>query len=84
MKSSRHVFLDLDKLQGEVEAFQEKSLAREDQRWSANAIAIARGWFKTGLDKRCITRDLKWGVPVPLEGYEDKVCPFFVILHEET
>ncbi|CEI98711.1 Putative Cytoplasmic methionine-tRNA ligase Mrs1 [Rhizopus microsporus] len=41
--------------------------------WSANGIHITESWLKEGLKPRCITRDLKWGVPVPLEGYEDKV-----------
>jgi methionyl-tRNA synthetase len=34
---------------------------------------MAMGWIKEGLKPRCITRDLEWGVKVPLEGYEDKV-----------
>ena len=30
-------------------------------------------WMRDGLKERCITRDLKWGIPVPLDGYRDKV-----------
>jgi methionyl-tRNA synthetase len=30
--------------------------------------------MRDGLKQRCITRDLKWGIPVPLDGYRDKVC----------
>ncbi|KAI6173361.1 Methionine--tRNA ligase, cytoplasmic [Aphelenchoides besseyi] len=41
--------------------------------WSSNAISIARGWLKIGLEPRCITRDLKWGTKVPLPGFENKV-----------
>lgn len=41
--------------------------------WSQNAIQTTNSWFKMGLKKRCITRDLKWGVPVPHEKYSDKV-----------
>jgi methionyl-tRNA synthetase len=41
--------------------------------WSPNGIAITRAWLAGGLHPRCITRDLKWGTPVPLEGYQDKV-----------
>ena len=49
------------------------------KKWSNNARVIAKSWIKaTGEDKalqpRCITRDLKWGTPVPLPGYESKVC----------
>lgn len=42
-------------------------------KWSHNGINITQSWIKEGLKPRCITRDLKWGVPVPLEGYEQKV-----------
>ena len=45
-------------------------------KWSANGIAITESWLKQGLEPRCITRDLKWGTPVPgtyREGYENKV-----------
>ncbi|SAM00476.1 hypothetical protein [Absidia glauca] len=70
-KDSRHLFLDLGKLQGQIEAFNTKSHA--EGKWSANGINITGSWLKEGLRPRCITRDLKWGTPVPLEGFEDKV-----------
>jgi methionyl-tRNA synthetase len=38
-----------------------------------NAQQITQGWLDGGLERRCITRDLKWGVPVPLPGWENKV-----------
>lgn len=41
--------------------------------WSANCKAATDAWLKGGLKERCITRDLKWGTPVPLEGFENKV-----------
>nr|POE67862.1 methionine--trna ligase, cytoplasmic [Quercus suber] len=41
--------------------------------WSQNAIQITNDRLKKGLKSRCITRDLKWGVPVPLERFSDKV-----------
>ena len=34
---------------------------------------IAKSYLKDGLKQRCITRDLKWGIPVPLEKYKNKV-----------
>lgn len=40
---------------------------------SNNAQVIAKSWLKEGLKPRCITRDLKWGVPVPLDGFRNKV-----------
>jgi methionyl-tRNA synthetase len=42
--------------------------------WSQNAICITDAWLKEGLKPRSITRDLKWGVPVPHDKYKDKVC----------
>ena len=41
--------------------------------WSTNCKAVTDAWLKGGLKERCITRDLKWGTPVPLEGFESKV-----------
>ena len=44
--------------------------------WSQNAIQATNAWLKEGLKQRCITRDLKWGVPVPHEKYKDKVWAY--------
>ena len=41
--------------------------------WSHNAREIAKAWVNDGLKPRCITRDLKWGIPVPLYNYRNKV-----------
>jgi methionyl-tRNA synthetase len=46
--------------------------ARRD-RWSTTSVSIAEGWLREGLHDRCISRDLRWGIPVPLAGFEDKV-----------
>ncbi|KAG0343895.1 putative methionine--tRNA ligase, cytoplasmic protein rar1 [Podila humilis] len=70
-KESQHLFLDLGKLQPECEAWFEK--AAVEGGWSANGKIITKSWFKEGLQLRCITRDLKWGTPVPLPGWEGKV-----------
>ncbi|KAK4198080.1 methionyl-tRNA synthetase [Triangularia verruculosa] len=72
-KDTKHVFLELDKLQPEVEAFFRESAAKGA--WSSNGVSITAAWLKEGLQPRSITRDLKGGTPVPssLEGYEDKV-----------
>ncbi|KAJ3117230.1 hypothetical protein HDU96_007489 [Phlyctochytrium bullatum] len=42
-------------------------------KWSQNSINITNAWLREGLKPRCITRDLKWGVPVPRPGFEKKV-----------
>ncbi|KAM4699507.1 methionine--tRNA ligase, cytoplasmic isoform 2-T2 [Discoglossus pictus] len=71
IKSSQHLFLDLPKLEERLEKFLDQSFATGD--WTSNARFITRSWIRDGLKPRCITRDLKWGTPVPLEGFKDKV-----------
>ncbi|XP_074836358.1 methionine--tRNA ligase, cytoplasmic isoform X1 [Carettochelys insculpta] len=71
VKSSQHLFLDLPQLEGRLEQWLEESWATGD--WTANARFITRSWIRDGLKPRCITRDLKWGTPVPLDGFRDKV-----------
>lgn len=70
-RDSRHIFLQLDKLQHRIEEWSKKS--SEEGGWSRNGRIITESWLKDGLKPRCITRDLKWGVSVPLPGYEKKV-----------
>ena len=69
VRTSNHLFLDLPKLEGRLTNWLEES----SEKWSNNARIIAKSWVKGGLQPRCITRDLKWGTPVPLEGFQDKV-----------
>ncbi|MCT4552511.1 MAG: methionine--tRNA ligase [Alphaproteobacteria bacterium] len=68
VRKTKHLFLKLSNMQKSVESW----LDTRDG-WSKTALSIAHKWLKEGLHDRCITRDLKWGVPVPLEGYENKV-----------
>lgn len=70
-KESNHIFLSLDKLQDQVADWNKKS--QVDGKWSRNGITITGTWLNEGLHPRCITRDLKWGTPVPLATYADKV-----------
>jgi len=42
-------------------------------KWSSNAKTVTTTWLRDGLKPRCISRDLLWGTPVPLEGYTNKV-----------
>ncbi|KAM9265164.1 methionine--tRNA ligase, cytoplasmic isoform 5-T5 [Morus bassanus] len=71
VKPTQHLFLDLPKLEERLEPWLEQSWASGD--WTANARYITRSWIRDGLKPRCITRDLKWGTPVPLDGFRDKV-----------
>ncbi|XP_061871431.1 methionine--tRNA ligase, cytoplasmic isoform X2 [Colius striatus] len=71
VKPTQHLFLDLPKLEQQLELWLEQSWAKGN--WSANARYITRSWLRDGLKPRCITRDLKWGTAVPLDGFRDKV-----------
>uniref|UniRef100_A0A2K6SY97 Methionine--tRNA ligase, cytoplasmic n=1 Tax=Saimiri boliviensis boliviensis TaxID=39432 RepID=A0A2K6SY97_SAIBB len=61
----------LSQLEKRLEEWLGRTLPGSD--WTPNARFIIRSWLRDGLKPRCITRDLKWGTPVPLEGFEDKV-----------
>ena len=67
-RDSGQLFLELGKLQDRLERW-----INGRKIWRSQVKALALGWIKEGLKKRSITRDLRWGVPVPLKGYEDKV-----------
>ncbi|XP_017471733.1 PREDICTED: methionine--tRNA ligase, cytoplasmic [Rhagoletis zephyria] len=69
LRSSDQLFLDLPKVEPQLRAWMEGS----EMGWTNNARVIARSWLREGLRPRCITRDLKWGIPVPLAGFEKKV-----------
>lgn len=65
------MFLRIDQLQPLTEAWARK--ASIDGAWSLNGIQITESWFKEGLRPFALTRDLKWGVPVPIDGMREKV-----------
>ncbi|MGM5488765.1 MAG: methionine--tRNA ligase [Nanobdellota archaeon] len=69
LKESEHLFLNLPKLEPELRAW----IDERSSNWSQNAKTITQAWLTEGLKSRAISRDLKWGVPVPLEKYKDKV-----------
>lgn len=68
LRQEKHLFLDLEKLQPELENW-----LRSKTTWSRLVRGIADSWLAEGLKKRCISRDLNWGVKIPLPGYEHKV-----------
>ncbi|GHO54922.1 methionine--tRNA ligase [Ktedonobacter robiniae] len=68
MRQTEHFFLDLPKLQEPLAEW----LNQGKEHWRPNTLAFALNWIKEGLRARAITRDLDWGVPIPIEGYEDK------------
>lgn len=71
LKKTKHLYIDLPSILPKYNEWLEKTLKVSS--WSNNAIQVTKGWIKEGLQERAITRDLKWGIPVPLAGYEHKV-----------
>ncbi len=68
LRETEHFFLDLAKLEPEVLAYLEEG--KED--WRPNVIKFSLNYVKDGLRGRPITRDIAWGIPVPLEDYDGK------------
>ncbi|MFV2041322.1 MAG: methionine--tRNA ligase, partial [Candidatus Hydrothermarchaeales archaeon] len=69
IRDSNHLFLSLDKLEPMLREWIEGKKGE----WTGQVVNMALGWLNEGLKPRSITRDIKWGVKVPLKGYEDKV-----------
>ncbi|MBQ2313983.1 MAG: methionine--tRNA ligase [Treponema sp.] len=71
IRETRHLYIDLPSISSKLDEWMTK--ASKEGRWSENAIKITKAWIRDGLNERAITRDLKWGIPVPKPGYENKV-----------
>ncbi len=71
VRKTKHLYIDLPVILPELQKWMEK--ASVDGFWAHNAVQMTNAWIRDGLKKRCITRDLKWGIPVPKEGFEKKV-----------
>lgn len=70
MKNTRHWYLPLDKYEPML-----RQWILEDHKhdWKSNVYGQCKSWIDQGLMPRAVTRDLDWGVKLPLEGYEGKV-----------
>ena len=68
---TRHLYINLPKLKDRLEGW--IKTASEKGFWAHNAIQMTQAWIRDGLRERAITRDLKWGIPVPKPGFENKV-----------
>lgn len=71
LRKTKHLYLDIPKILPKLESWIDKT--SESGFWAKNAIQVTKSWLRNGLRERCITRDLKWGIPVPKPGYENKV-----------
>ena len=70
MKKTKHWFLPLDNF----DSFLKKWFIEENkEKWKTNVFGQVKSWINEGLKPRAITRDLDWGIPVPLKEAENKV-----------
>jgi methionyl-tRNA synthetase len=67
LKDSEHFFLKLSAFQDRLEKW-----AAEQQQWKPNVQGFTQRYLKEGLRDRAITRDIEWGIPVPVKGFENK------------
>jgi methionyl-tRNA synthetase len=71
LRKTKHLYIDLPKALPLLENWINEASVKGF--WAKNAIQVTKSWIRDGLKERAITRDLKWGIPVPKEGYENKV-----------
>jgi len=70
LKTTKHWYLDLEKYQNEwLEAW----IDSHKSDWKSNVYGQCKSWLNSGLQPRAVTRDLDWGVPVPVKGADGKV-----------
>ena len=69
LRETKHWYLPLDKDQ----EWLEKWILEEHKEWRPNVYGQCKSWLDGGLRPRAVTRDLDWGIPVPVEGAEGKV-----------
>ncbi|MCX6225365.1 MAG: methionine--tRNA ligase [Bacteroidia bacterium] len=69
LKETKHWYLPLDK----HEAWLKKWILEDHTEWRSNVYGQCKSWLDQGLQPRAVSRDLDWGVPVPVEGADGKV-----------
>jgi methionyl-tRNA synthetase len=68
MKETKNWYLPLDRMQPDIEKY-----VNSHPEWKPNVFGQCQSWLKQGLQPRAMTRDLDWGVKVPVEGADGKV-----------
>ena len=67
VKETEHFYLDLPQFEKRLLAYLE-----DKTYWKSNVLAFVRNWLQNGLHGRAITRDMDWGIPLPIPGYDSK------------
>ena len=68
-RTTKHWYLPLNDYQQWLEQW----ILGDHKEWRSNVYGQCKSWLDTGLKPRAVTRDLSWGIPVPVEGAEGKV-----------
>ena len=68
-RATKHWYLPLDQYQPWLEQW----ILQDHKEWRSNVYGQCKSWLDGGLHPRAVTRDLDWGIPVPVEGAEGKV-----------
>ncbi len=71
LQKTNHLYINLPEIKDSLEAWIKAASVKGF--WANNAVQMTHAWIRDGLKERAITRDLKWGIPVPKAGYEKKV-----------
>lgn len=69
LKETKHWFLPLD----QYEPWLREWILENHKEWKSNVYGQCKSWLDGGLNPRAVTRDLDWGIPVPVEGADGKV-----------
>ncbi len=69
LKETKHWYLPLDKWEPKLRQW----ILEEHKEWKSNVYGQCKSWLDLGLQPRAVSRDLDWGIPVPVEGAEGKV-----------
>ena len=69
LRKTKHWYLPLDQHQQWLEPW----ITEDHKEWRSNVMGQCKSWFDMGLKPRAVSRDLDWGIPVPVEGAEGKV-----------
>lgn len=69
MRETKHWYLPLD----QHEAWLRRWILEDHKEWKPNVYGQCKSWLDMGLQPRAVSRDLDWGIPVPVEGAEGKV-----------
>jgi len=67
VKASDHLFLALSKFEQKLLDWME-----DKKHWKSSVLKFTQNWLKKGLEDRAITRDMNWGIKIPVEGFKDK------------